>query len=119
MDSKAEAGIIVLLSIIALLIGFVGIAILIGVGEGTNNAIAAFAAVSFPFALLAGFLSWIRPRGKWVIAIAMSAPVAIICLMSASMGAIYIPGAIWTVLISIVGAHVGGRLRRPSPGVST
>jgi len=115
-NDNAGIAISIALTILAFFIGLFGIAVLIGVGEAANNAIAAFAAVSFPFALLAGFLSWIAPRARWTIAIAMSAPVAILCLMSASMGTFYVPGAIWTVLLTCVGANLGGRLRLSGSG---
>jgi hypothetical protein len=74
MQSKAGLAAGIMLSIVALLIGLAGIAILIGVGEAANNTVTAFAAVSFPFALLAGFLSWIVPGARWVIAAAMALP---------------------------------------------
>lgn len=51
----------VLLTFVALVIGVAGIAVLIGVGEAANNVCAAFATVSFPFALLAAYFAWLMP----------------------------------------------------------
>ncbi len=109
VNDKSGTASNIALTILAFIIGLFGIAVFIGVGEAANNAIAAFAAVSLPFALLAGVLSWIAPRARWAIAIALSAPVTILCLMSASMGTFYVPGAAWTVFITCVGANLGGR----------
>jgi hypothetical protein len=107
-----KIGAVIALTIVALVIGVFGIVVFIGVGEGLNNAIAAFAAVSVPFALLAGFFSWLSPRAQWPVAVAMSAPVTLLCLVGASMGAIYLPGAIWTVSCTAAGAYAGARLKR-------
>ncbi len=101
---------------LALIIGLAGIAVLIGVGEAANNAIIAFAAVSFPLALLAGVFSWLVPRAKWAVAVALAAPVVIICLMSARMGTFYVPGALWTAACCLAGAYLGGVLKQSRPG---
>jgi hypothetical protein len=111
MESKAGVGISISLTIVALIIGLIGVAVLIAAGEATNNDVVAFVAVSIPFALLAGFFSWIAPRAKWFIAIAITAPVAILSFLGAWSGAYLMLGAIWTVAISFLGAHLGGRLR--------
>jgi hypothetical protein len=111
MQGKTGIAISIALTILALFIGLFGIAILIGVGEAANNTITAFAAVSFPFALLAGFLSWITPQARWAIAGAMSAPVALISIAGSWSSAFLMPGAIWTVALTCVGAYLGGRLR--------
>jgi hypothetical protein len=58
------------------------------VGEALNNAVAAIAAVLVPFALVAGFIAWLSPRAQWPVAVAISAPVALLCLVSDPMGAI-------------------------------
>lgn len=100
------------LTVVALLIGALGIVVFIGVGEALNNAIAAFVAVSLPFALVAGFLAWLSPRAQWPVAVAISAPVALLCVMGAPMGGIYLPGGIWTVLCAVGGAFVGARWGR-------
>ena len=55
---------VIALTLVALVIGAFGIVVFIGVGEALNNGIAAFAAVSIPFALLAAFLSWLSPRAQ-------------------------------------------------------
>jgi len=107
-----KIGAIIALTVVALVIGLFGIAVFIGVGEALNNGLAAFAAVSLPFALLAGFFSWLSPRAQWPIAVAMSAPVTLLCIAGASMGAIYLPGAVWTVLCTAAGAYMGARLKR-------
>ena len=99
------------LTLLALLIGLAGVAVLIVVGEAANNSIVAFAAVSFPFALLAGFLAWIAPRARWAIAIAMSAPVAVTGLLGSWSSSALLLGAIWTVTLTCAGATLGGRLR--------
>jgi len=111
MQGTAGNAIGIGLTILALLIGLAGIAVLIGVGEAANNSIAAFAAVSFPFALLAGFFSWIAPRARWAIAIAMSAPVAVTGMMGSWSSSSLLLGAIWTVALTCAGATLGGRLK--------
>ena len=110
---KARPGPVVgiLLIALSLLIGVVGIAVLIGVGEAANNTIAAFAAVSFPFAILAGLFSWITPSARWPVAAAMCAPAAIIAVVGSWSSSYLMPGALWTVAITFVGAYVGGRAR--------
>jgi len=112
MQGKTGIAAGIVLTILALFIGLFGIAILIGVAEAANNTIAAFAAVSFPFALLAGFFSWIVPRARWAIAVAISAPVAIFSIVASWSSTFLIPGAIWTVALSCLGAFLGGRFRR-------
>jgi len=111
---KGKAGLVVAVALtaLALVIGLFGIAVLIGVGEGANNAIAAFAAVSFPFAILAGFFSWIAPQARWPIAAAMSGPVALISLAGSWSGGIMLLGAILTVAFTCGGAYAGAQLRR-------
>jgi hypothetical protein len=106
---------VIALTLVALIVGAFGIAIFIGVGEASNNAIAAFAAVSFPFALLAGFLSWLSPRAQWPVAVAMATPVTLLCMIGAQMGSIYLPGAIWTAFCTIAGARMGARLKHNTP----
>jgi len=106
----------VAITALPLVIGLAGIAVLIGVGEALNNAIAAFAAVSLPFALLAGIFSWLVPRARWVVAVALAAPIVIICVMSARMGSLYVPGALWTMLCCLAGAYAGGQLKRSRSG---
>ncbi len=96
---------------LALVLGLLGIVVLIGVGEASNNALAAFAAVSLPFALLAGLFSWLVVRARWAIAVALAAPVVVICLLSARMGSVYVPGALWTAFCCLAGAYAGGRLK--------
>ena len=98
------------LTILAFIIGSFGIVVLIGVGEAANNTIAAFAAVSFPFALLAGFFAWIAPRARWAIAVALVVPITILSLMGAWSSAFMIPGALWTIGLTCAGAYLGGRL---------
>ena len=108
------------LTVVALLIGVFGVVVFIGVGEALNNAIAAFAAVSVPFALVAGSFAWLSPRAQWPVAVAICAPVALLCVVGAPMGAIYLPGGMWTVLCAVGGAYVGarwGRSRAKGPGV--
>jgi hypothetical protein len=99
------------LTILALLVGLFGIVVFIGVGEGTNNGLLAFGAVSLLFALMAGLFSWIAPSARWAIVIFMSAPVVILCVMGASMGWFYLPGAAWTFLVTSLGAYLGERLK--------
>lgn len=103
---------VIALTIVALVIGAFGILVFFGVGEGLNNGIAAFAAVSFPFALLAGFLAWLSPRAQWPVAGAMVAPVTLLCLVGGGMGAIYLLGAMWTIFCTVGGAALGAHLRR-------
>lgn len=120
MQRKAGLGTSIALSILAFFIGIGGIVILIGVGEATNNTIMAFIAVSFTFALLAGFFSWIAPRARWAIGIAMSAPVAILAILGSWSSSLLLPGAIWTIALTCAGAYLGGRLGlRRSDGPQT
>ncbi len=112
-----KVGAVIALTIVALVVGAFGIVVLIGVGEALNNAIAAFAAVSVPFALLAGSFSWLSPRAQWPVAVAMPAPVTVLCLLGAQMGAAYLLGAMWTVSCTVAGAYMGARLKRSRSGV--
>ena len=112
MKGKAALGAGILLTALSVLIGLFGIAVLIGVGEAANNVIAGFAAVSFPFALIAALFSWIAPPAKWAVAAAMSAPVAAIALVGSWSSSYLIPGALWTVALSFLGAYLGARFRR-------
>jgi hypothetical protein len=107
-----KVGVVIALTAVALIIGAFGIVVFIGVGEALNNGLAAFAAVSLPFALIAGLFSWLSPRAQWPVAAAMSALVTLLCIAGASMGAIYLTGAIWTVLCTAAGAYMGARLKR-------
>ena len=116
MKEKTGLGAAIALSILALLIGLFGIAVLIGVGEGANNAIVAFAAVSFPFALLAGFFSFLAPRARWAIGIAMFAPVLIISIIGSWSSSVMLPGGIWTAALTCAGAYLGARLRLSRSG---
>ena len=110
MQRKSGSGIGIVLSILAFLIGLGGVAIIIAVGEATNNTITAFAAVSFPFALLAAFFSWIAPRARWPIGIAISAPVFILSVLGSWSSRWLLPGAIWTMTLTCAGAYLGSRL---------
>lgn len=116
MDNKTGSALGIALTIVAFIIGVFGIAILIGVGEAANNGIVAFAAVSFPFALLAGLLAWTSPRAQWAIALAISAPVALLSCIGSWSGAYLILGAIWTILLSCAGAYAGASLRLSKTG---
>ena len=112
MQGKSGLVVSIVLTIVALLIGLYGIAILIGVGEAANNVFAAFAAVSFPFALIAGIFSWIAPRARWAVAAALSAPVALLSLAGAWSSGYLIPGALWTAALTCAGAYTGARVRQ-------
>jgi hypothetical protein len=114
MQAKSALGIA--LTVLALVIGLAGIAVLIGVGEAANNTLTAFAAVSFPFALLAGILSWVVPGARWAIAVAMVSPVSILCIAAGWSSSLMIPGAIWTVALTCAGAFLGGRLKSSRGG---
>lgn len=116
MKEKTGLGAAIAVSILAFLIGLFGIVVLISVGEGANNAIVAFAAVSFPFALLAGFLSWLAPRARWAIGIAMSTPIFIISVIGSWSSSVFLPGGIWTAALTFVGAYLGARLRLSRSG---
>ena len=116
ISGKVEIVLGIVLTILALIIGLFGIAVLIGVGEAANNALVAIAAVSFPFALLAGFMSWIVPRARWAIAVAMSAPTVILGIVGSWSSVYLFLGAIWIVALTLVGAYLGGRLRSSPSG---
>jgi hypothetical protein len=110
LSSKGTiAGIV--LTILAFVIGLIGIAALIVVGEAANNAITAFAAVSLPVALLAALFSWIAPQARWAIAVAMFAPVTVIAILGAWSGVVLLLGAIWTAALTCAGAYQGARAR--------
>jgi hypothetical protein len=110
MKSKTGIGIGIAFSVLSFFIGIGGIVILIGVGESANNTIIAFAAVSIPFALLAGLFSWIAPGARWAVSIAMAAPVTILAVLGSWSSSLLLPGAIWTLAITCVGAYLGSRL---------
>jgi hypothetical protein len=110
MQSKTGTGISIVLSILAFIIGLGEIVVLIAVGEAANNTIIAFAAVSFPSALLAGIFSWIAPRARWAIGIVMSVPIAILAIIGSWSSSWLLAGAIWTIALTCAGAYLGGRL---------
>ncbi len=116
MQAKSSIGVGIGLSILSFVIGLAGIGILFGVGEGANNAIKAYAAVSLPFALFAAFFSWLAPNARWGIAIAMVVPIAILGILGAWSGGVIILGTIWTVLLTILAANLGGWLRTRKAG---
>ncbi len=111
MEAKSGLAWSVLLTIVALLVGLYGLVILIGAGEGANNVVVAFATVTIPFALLAGLFSFIAPAARWPIAGAVSAPVAVISLVSAWSSRYLVVGALWTVALACAGAYAGARIR--------
>ncbi len=115
MRGTPGVGLAVALTVLGLIIGLFGIAVLIGVGEGANNAIAAFAAVSIPLALLSGVFSWVAPRARWFLAAALAGPVTLLSLASSWSGSAMMLGGIWTAGVTCVGAYVGSRLSRPNP----
>lgn len=110
MHSKSGVGIGIALSILAFFIGLGGIAMFIGVGEAANNALLAFAAVSFPFALLACFFSWLAPRARWAISVAMFAPITILAILGSWSSTWFLPGALWTIALTCGGAYLGSRV---------
>lgn len=111
MEGRSGKGIGIALSILSFIIGLGGIAMLIGVGEASNNTVTAFAVVSLIFALLAGFFAWLAPHASLVILICMSLPIAILGVSSAWSSRWMLPGAIWTVVLTLVGASLGAWLR--------
>ncbi len=115
MTGRPALAVSILLRVLSLLIGLFGIAVLIGVGEAANNVFAAFAAVSFPLALIAALFAWITPPAKWAIAAASSAPVGVIALVGSWSSSYLLPGALFTVGLSFLGAYLGARLRKPRP----
>ena len=116
MHSKSGSGIGIAFSILAFFIGLGGIAMFIGVGEASNNTLLALAAVSFPFALLAGVFSWLAPHARWAISIAMFVPITIFAILSYEPSTWFLPGALWTIALTCGGAYLGSRLGlRTSP----
>jgi hypothetical protein len=115
---KGQGGLVagIVLTIVSLLIGLSSIAVLVGVGEGANNAITAFAVVSFPLALLAGIFSFIVPQARWPIAAALCGPVALISLAGSWSSRFLTLGALWTVALTCAGAYAGARLRQSRSG---
>ena len=110
MHGKSGLGIGIAFSILAFSIGLGGIAMFIGVGEATNNTLLALAAVSFPFALLAGFFAWLAPRARWAISIAMFAPITIFAILGYEPSMWLLPGGLWTIALTCGGAYLGSRL---------
>jgi hypothetical protein len=110
MHSKSGLGIGIAFSILAFFIGLSGIAMFISVGEATNNMLLAFATVSFLFALLAGFFSWLAPHTRWVISIAMFAPITIFIILGYRPSTWFLPGVLWTIALTCGGAYLGSRL---------
>ena len=111
MHIKSGIGNGVAFSILAFFIGLGGIALFIVVGEATSNTLLAFAAVSFPFALLAGFFSWLAPHARWAISIAMLVPITIFVILGYSPSTWFLPAALWTIVLTCGGAYLGSRLR--------
>jgi hypothetical protein len=111
MNGKGSLAVSILLTVLSLLIGLVAIAVLIGVGEAANNSIAAFAAVSFPLALLAALFSWITPPARWAVAAALSAPVVVVAVLGSWSSSLLTLGALWTAALVFLGAYVGARIR--------
>lgn len=116
MHGKSESGTGIAFSILAFFIGLGGIAMFIGVGEATSNALLALAAVSFPFALLAGFFAWLAPHARWTISIAMFVPITIFAILGYEPSLWFLPGALWIIALTCGGAYLGSRsgLRRPA-----
>lgn len=110
MQRKSGLGIGIALSVLAFFIGLGGVFQLIGIAEGANNAVTAFAAVSIAFALLAGFLAWLAPSARWAIGITMSAPVVILAILGSWSGSVLLLGAVWTTALTCAGAYLGSRL---------
>lgn len=113
MKGKGEMAASIALTALSLMIGLGGIAVLIGVGEGADNAIVAFAAVSVPFAVLAGLFSWITPQARWPIAAAMCGPVTLLGIAGAWSGSVMLIGAVCTAAATCAGAYAGARLKLP------
>jgi len=110
MHSKSGLGIGIAFSILAFFIGLGGIAMFIGVGEAANNTLLAFAAVSFLFALLVGFFSWLAPHARCAISIAMFAPITIFVILGYRPSTWFLPGVLWTIALTCGGAYLGSRL---------
>lgn len=112
MHGKSGLGIGIAFSILAFFIGLGGIAMFIGVGEATDNMLLALAAVSFPFALLAGFSAWLAPRARWTISIAMCSPTTIFAMIGYEPSMWLLLGALWAIALTCAGAYLGSRLGR-------
>jgi hypothetical protein len=110
MHIKSRLGIGIAFSVLAFFIGLSGIAMFIGVGEATHNTLLALAAVSFPFALLAGFFAWLAPRAQWAISIAMFAPITIFAILGYVPSVWSLIGILWIVALTCGGAYLGSRL---------
>jgi hypothetical protein len=110
MHGKSGSGIGITFSILAFFIGVSGIVMFIGVGEATHNTLLALAAVSFPFAVLAGFFAWLAPRARWTISVAMFAPITIFAILGYEPSTWFLLGAIWTIALTCGGAYLGSRL---------
>jgi hypothetical protein len=111
MTNKSGWGIGIAMTILAFLIGIPGIFLLIGIGEAANNALVPFLVLAVAFALLAGFLAWVAPRAWWAIALAMSAPVAVIALLGSWSGSALLLGGIFIVAVTLGAAYLGKWLR--------
>lgn len=118
MHFKSGAGRGIAFSVLAFFIGLGGIAVFIVVGEAVSNMLLAIAAVSFPFALLAGFFSWLAPQARWAISMAMLAPITIFVILGYSPSMWFLPSALWTIALTCAGAYLGSRLGPPRSATS-
>jgi hypothetical protein len=101
------------LGLLALVIGAFGFVLFFVVGEGTGSGIAAFAAVSLLFALLAMGLSRSDPQAWWAFALLICAPMTALSLSSGSPS--YSLGAIAMIIVTMAGAYFGAKGQRRPP----
>ena len=73
-------------SLLAIVVGVLGIGVLIGVGEGTGSGVAAYAADAVLFGVTAYTLARVDPAGGVLYAVLLCAPVLVISLMGPDSG---------------------------------
>lgn len=99
----------VFLGALSLIVGLFGILPLFFIGEGTGNGVAAYAAVTLIFTLLAFGLARYDPGVWWAYALLLCAPIT---LLSLSGGGAYFMAAMLMIAITLVGGYFGGSVRR-------
>jgi hypothetical protein len=103
----------VVLGCLSLVVGAFGIVPLFAIGEGTGSGLAAYAALSLIFALLAFVVARIDPGAWWAYALLLCAPVALLSL--SAPGSDYFAVAMLMIVITMAGGFCGASGRRVTP----
>lgn len=110
MPGKTNTWIGVVLTILSFIIGLAGAVMLFLTGE-TNDAFLAFAVVSFPFMLFAGFFSWLAPYVRWRITIIMLVPITVLAILAELSGNALLLFTLMTILLTVLSASLGAWLK--------